>query len=380
MNGGPTQGGGVPMGALLARLTRGITQSHIEHLSPVPVRGAPAAVRHVYRRLEREFGLLAPPVTLHAASPPVLAACWLMLREALLVDGLVRRDTKEAVAAAVSLANRCPYCVDVHGSALRGLLRGPDARALIDDRLAEVTEPRLRAIVEWFRHDGTPAGAVLPPRVDPAEIPELIGVAVLFHYLNRMVNVFLAPSPLPVVMTPRAARVARWLAAVTMARLARRGVAPGADLDLLPPAPLPPDLGWARPNASLTTAFARASAAVDDAAERVVPASVRGLLLDLLAGPAGLRAVTDRAGLEASLETLPKSDRAGGRLALTAAFFSYRVTDAMVAGNRLGGCDDRRLLELVSWASLTAARAAGRQLQAAWQGAPGAVPPRERRG
>ncbi|MFG3701432.1 carboxymuconolactone decarboxylase family protein [Micromonospora sp. NPDC047620] len=367
------------MGALLARLTRGITQSHIEHLGPVPVRGAPAGVRYVYRRLEREFGLLAPPVTLHAASPPVLAACWVMLREALLVDGLVRRDTKEAVAAAVSLANRCPYCVDVHGSALRGLLRGPDARAVIDDRLTEVTEPRLRTVVEWFRHDGTVAG-VLPPRVDSAEIPELIGVAVLFHYLNRMVNVFLAPSPLPMAMTPRAARVARWLAAATMARLARRGVAPGADLDLLPLAPLPPDLGWARPNGILAAAFARASAAVDDAAERVVPASVRGLLLDLLAGPAGLGAVTDRAGLEALLENLPESDRAAARLALTAAFFSYRVTDAMVAGYRLGTCDDRRLLELVSWASLTAARAAGRQLQAAWQGTPAPAAPRKRRG
>ncbi|MFD2762694.1 carboxymuconolactone decarboxylase family protein [Micromonospora eburnea] len=367
------------MGTLLARLTRRVTQSHIEHLSAVPARAAPGLVRHVYRRLEREFGLLAPPVTLHAAAPALLAACWLMLREALLADGPVGRDTREAVAAAVSLANRCPYCVEVHGSALRGLLRGPDAGAVADDRLAEITEPRLREIVEWFRHDGDAPG-VRPPRLDAAELAQLVGVAVLFHYLNRMVNVFLAPSPLPVALPPAAERAARWLAAVTMGRLARRGGDAGADLDLLPPAPVPPDLAWARADSTLATAFARACAAVDEAAERAVPPSVRGLLLDLLAGPAGLRAVSDRATLEAALDDLPAEDRAAGRLALTVAFFSYRVTDAMVAGYRLDEPADRRLLELVSWASLTAARAAGSRLYAAWHAGHGQPPGQGRAG
>ncbi len=352
-----------PTGRLLARLTRPITRRHIRHLRPVAARHASDEVRHVHRRLEQEFGLLAPPVVLHAAAPPVLSACWLMLRETLLVRGLTGRETREAVAAAVSLANRCPYCVDVHGSALRGLLRGPDAQAVIDDRLGEVRDPRLRTLAEWFRHRGA---AAVPPRVDGAEMTELIGVAVLFHYLNRMVNVFLTPSPLPAATAPAAARAVRRLAAVTMARLARRSGEPGADLDLLPPAPLPPDLDWALGRPGLAAAFARAAAAIDGAGRDAVPASVRGLVLDLLAGPAGLDAITDRAGLDAVVATLPEPDRAAGRLALATAFFSYRVTDDVVTAYRLDRPEDRSLLELVSWSSLAAARRAGQDLRAAW--------------
>ncbi|WP_433386185.1 carboxymuconolactone decarboxylase family protein [Micromonospora sp. KLBMP9576] len=356
----------------LARLTRRITQRHIERLTPVRVSDATGEVRYVYRRLEQEFGLLAPPVALHAAAPAVLAGCWLMLREALLVHARVGRDTKEAVAAAVSLVNRCPYCVDVHGTALHGLLRGPDARALTDDRLGEVREPRLRAVAEWFRHGGA---AAVPAHLGTAEVVELIGVSVLFHYLNRMVNVFLTGSPLP-AMPPAAARVVHRLAAVTMARLTRRRGAPGADLDLLPPAPVPPDLDWAHGNPILAAAFARAAVAIDAAGRDAVPAGVRSLVLRLLAGPDGLRSLTDRAGVDAVLATLPEADRAAGRLALNTAFFSWRVTDAEVAAFRVDRPGDRPLVELVSWASLAAARRAGHDLWAAWQGSLGAEPSR----
>ncbi|MFI7024133.1 carboxymuconolactone decarboxylase family protein [Micromonospora sp. NPDC049900] len=349
------------MGILFARLTSRITQRHITHLRPVAARGASPLVRHVYRQLAREFGLFAPPVTLHAAAPPVLAACWLMLREALLVDGPADRGTREAVAAAVSLANRCPYCVQVHVSALRGLLRGPDATVVADDRLGEMTEPRLRDLVTFFRHDGVgpPATAA---RLDAAELAHLVGVAVLFHYLNRMVNVFLAPSPLPAVPSPAAGAV-RWSAAVTMGRLARRGGVPGQQLHLLPPASPPSDLAWAQPGTALHTAFTRAYAAVDDAAESAVPASVRRLLPELLAGrrPAGLPEV------DVAVDRLPVRDRPAGRLALTIALCSYRVTDSMVAGYRRSDPADRRLLELAAWASLSAARAAGPRLHGAWR-------------
>ncbi|PZV92791.1 alkylhydroperoxidase AhpD family core domain-containing protein [Micromonospora phaseoli] len=353
------------MGILLARLTNRVTQGHIEHLRPVPARTAPPLVRRVYRQLAREFGLLAPPITLHAAAPPVLGACWLMLREALLCDGPVDRDTKEAVAAAVSLANRCPYCVQVHGSALRGLLRGPDSAAVADDRIAEIAEPRLREIAAFFRHGGA-GPPVTTARLDATELAHLVGVAVLFHYLNRMVNVFVAPSPLPAVPSPAAGAV-RWLAAVMMGRLARRGGAPGRQLDLLPPAAPPPDLSWARPDPTLHAAFARAYAAIDGAAEPAVPSSVRRLLPELLAGQ---RTITDPGEVEAALDGLPVRDRSAGRLALTIAFFSYRVTDPMVASYRRYDPADRRLLELAAWASLTAARAAGPELHSAWHDPP----------
>ena len=59
-----------------------------------------------------------------------------MLRETLLAAGLVPRAAKEAVAVAVSLGNACPYCVQVHGGTLHGLVPGADAAAISGDRYA----------------------------------------------------------------------------------------------------------------------------------------------------------------------------------------------------------------------------------------------------
>jgi hypothetical protein len=70
--------------SLLAHGARRLSLRHIRRLAPVPPAGAPPAVRSVYDQVEAEFGMLAPPVALHAAAPEVLEAAWLMLRETLL--------------------------------------------------------------------------------------------------------------------------------------------------------------------------------------------------------------------------------------------------------------------------------------------------------
>jgi len=78
-----------------------------------------------------------------------LAASWLMLREALLVPGFVDRATKEAVAAAVSVGNTCPYCVAVHVPRCTACSRTRRRRTSRPDRVEEITDPTLRGIVAW---------------------------------------------------------------------------------------------------------------------------------------------------------------------------------------------------------------------------------------
>jgi AhpD family alkylhydroperoxidase len=213
-----------------------------------------------------------------------------MLRETLLAAGLVGRVGKEVVAAAVSLGNACPYCVEVHSATLHGLVRGRDALAIADDRIASIADPSTRDIAAWARASGTwelAARHTLPLPTERAV--ELVGVAVTFHYLNRMANVFLAESPLP----PGAPAAARGGFLRVFGRLmrpaARRVLEPGASLNLLPAAPLPEDLSWAAGNPTIADAFARAAAAVDRAAAGSVPAPVRELVLSRLAGWNGQR-------------------------------------------------------------------------------------------
>src|SRR4051794_19327548 len=92
----------------------------IRYVTPVRLTSSDDTVARVYRQVEHDFGMLAPPVALHAPAPGPLAACWMMLRESLLADGRVQRATLEAVAAAVSVGNSCPYCVTVHAATLHG--------------------------------------------------------------------------------------------------------------------------------------------------------------------------------------------------------------------------------------------------------------------
>jgi AhpD family alkylhydroperoxidase len=328
---------------------------HIRHVQATEPRLADGVVAQVYRRVEQDFGMLAPPVALHSPAPELLAGCWVMLRESLLAHGVLHRAVRESVAAAVSARNRCPYCVDVHGSAVIGLLGGSDAVAIAQGRFADVAGSTMRAVTLWAGQDGV---AAAPSAWGAAELAEATAVALTFEYLNRMVNVFLQPSPLP----PRSGRAGRWIGARVMGRLARRAGKPGADLDLLPPAPLPPDLAWARERECIAAALGRAAAVFDRAGERSVPAPVRTVVTERLAGWTARAEPVTKTEFDAAVATLPAADRAAGRLALYTAAASYRVGESTIAAFRRDRPGDTALVELVSWAAFAAARPAAARL------------------
>jgi AhpD family alkylhydroperoxidase len=308
----------------------------------VPRRRATGRVAEVYRQVEREFGMLAPPVALHSAAPDVLAAAWTILRETLLAQGSADRAAKEAVATGVSAANSCPYCVDVHGMTLAAIPAGESDRD---------------ALEKWARVSATGAAGV--PPFTAAQAPELIGVAVAFQYYNRVVNVFLRDSPFPSHVPESAKPRARRVLGGVLRPRADSGPRPGVSLDLLPAVPVPADLGWARGNATVEDAFARAYAAVEAAGARSVPPGVRALVRARLSTWDGQPPGLSRAWLAEAAAELPEAERAAGRLALAIALASYQVDEGLVTAYRATTPDDGTLLELAAWASMAAARRAG---------------------
>ncbi|MFC6375033.1 carboxymuconolactone decarboxylase family protein [Nonomuraea thailandensis] len=386
---------------MLARVTARGVLAQVRHVSPVPPRAARGLVERVYEQLVRDFGMAAPPVLLHSPAPEALAASWMMLRESLLCGGVAARVVKEVVATEVSAANACPYCVDVHQATLRGL-PGHD-------------DPALAAVAAWARTTGErPAAAGRPPapgllaaRAWPppgaglaavgersaALESELIAVAVTFHYLNRMVAVFLGDSPLPPEVPGRVRGPALRAFGRLMRPAARRTAPPGESLPLLPAAPLPPDLAWAG-SGPLADAFARASAAIEACGLRSVPAPVRDLVSERLAswpdGPpprppgragraeartaeplgragraeARTAGPSSRAWVAEATAGLPAGLRPAAALALLTALAPYQVDDGVVEACRRTGQDDRSLIELTAWASLSAARRVGGRLPA----------------
>ena len=326
------------MRRMLLRLAVRRSLGRVRYVRVVRPGAATGTVRQVYRQVERDFRVLGPPVALHSAAEEPLAASWLMLRETLLVDGAAGRAVKEAVAAGVSRANACPYCVEVHGATLDALEPAADTDAL-----------------QRWAQDA--AGPGRPPALPApaAQAPELLGVALTFHYLNRMANVFLGDSPLPPhVPVAARSRAGAVLGAVLRPR-AGRPVQPGAALPLLPAATLPADLSWAAGHPRIAEALARSAAAVDAAADEAVPAPVRELVTAELAGWTGESRGISRGWATDAVAGLSPADRPAGRLALLTAFASYQV-DAAVVDEAHRRTDDRSLIALTSWASLAAAR------------------------
>jgi AhpD family alkylhydroperoxidase len=315
---------------------------------------AAGVVGEVYSQLERDFGLLAPPVALHSPSPAVLAAVWAILRESLIASGKVSRADKEVVASAVSASNECPYCVEVHGMALGSLGHGGTADAVGSGSPEGIEDPETRALAAWAA--GGPGGIG-----DPERLPELVSVAVAFHYLNRMVNVFLGASPLPGAVPASARPMVRSV----LGRFLRPGAAePGESLGLLPEAQgkTPHDLKWTDGDPNIAAAFVRAAESIDDAARSVVSPRVREVVLRELATWNGASPGLSRSWVDAPLSVLPVTERPAARLALLTAIAAYQVDELVVADFRQGQPEDHALVELTAWASLTAARALGQRL------------------
>jgi len=308
----------------------------------------------VYQQVEQEFGVLAPSIALLSPSPSVLAASWVMLREAMLVTHKVDRAAKEAVATTVSLANTCPWCVAVHSTMFSGLAGGA---TLADSPARPLADPRLRAVTTWARDCGTSDGARLhQPACPAAEAPELIGTVVLFHYYNRMVNVFLTEVPLPPGAPKMALGPVMRILGRRMRPAATRSHMPGASLELLPAASLPGDLSWASGEPGTADAFARGCAAVDAAGSQSVPPSVRDLLMAELENWHGEPRGPSRAWADSAVASLPTADQPAGRLALLTALASFQVDRSVIRAFRASHPADATLVELTAWASLAAAR------------------------
>src|SRR5215831_19239211 len=86
----------------------------------------------------------------------------------------------------------------------------------------------LHAVVTWARATRHPDAPIVRQRPFPDEhAPELIGVALAYHYINRMVNIFAAASPFPVA-APGLKPIMRRVASLAFRRLLACQVHPGA--------------------------------------------------------------------------------------------------------------------------------------------------------
>ncbi|WP_426502255.1 carboxymuconolactone decarboxylase family protein [Dactylosporangium sp. McL0621] len=349
---------------IVGRVASSVVQRQVKYVVPVPVESAAGLVSRVYEQVADEMRIVVPPALLHSPSPDVLAAYWMLMREPLMPTRHVDRSTKEAVAAAVSVANICPYCVDMHSVSLYDLSTEQDAEALAADRVEDLADPHQRAVAAWARtaHQlDDPAPAALTP----AARAELTGVVVSFHYLTRMVNVFLSSFLLPPGLGRRSRRRAKQGISRILRATLRAPREAGRSLALLPDAALPANAGWAAPHPEVAAAAARSYAAFEAAGERSLPPAVRAIVLDRLDRWRGEETGISTAWCEELIAGLPPAERAAGRLALLTALASYQVDEDVVEEFRRYHPHDATLVDAAAWAGYAAAALVGARQQAA---------------
>jgi len=330
-------------------LKRSLAQ--IRYVSPVLPGTASGLVASVYAQAEQDFGMVAPPVAMHSPNPDALAGSWAMLRETLIVTGQADRAEKEVVAAGVSVANTCPYCIAVHTAAAHGVDSSLDVDAITSGNLSS---PLLKEISGWAKASGQ-RGSIQPP--PPGNFAELAGVAVTFQYLNRMVTIFLPDSPLP-PMTPKA--IGGWVMSMLASAMTSSAAEPGASLANLPEAELPPEFSWAAGDARIATALAGAAAAIDRAAAQVVTAPVRELVTSTLSSWDGVAPGPSKSWVDDAVAGLEPAQRPAGRLALLTALAPHQVVKADVTGFKSATkAGDDAVIGLTAWASMAAARTVG---------------------
>ena len=341
------------------RVASSVAQKHVRFVTVVPAASARGLVAEVYRQVADEFHIVVPPALLHSSSDDVLAAYWTLTREPLLPAGDVDRTIKEAVAATVSVANTCPYCADLHIAGLYELSGERDAEAIAADRPDDIADARMRCLVEWARGAHRADGPPLPEDISSVERAELVGVAVGFHYLSRMVNVFLANSLVPQGLGPRSRRRFNQGLGRVLRPTLRGQHAAGRATRLLEAAPPRSDLSWAVGSPPIADAMARAFRVFEVAGARSLDPAVRDLVLSRLDGWAGDDAGLSTRWCEELIEPLTAPLRAAARLALLTAFASYRVGPEVVEDFRRHHPTDTMLVDVAAWASFAAARRIG---------------------
>jgi AhpD family alkylhydroperoxidase len=335
---------------------RNLTPLSIRHLPPPAIGHASGLAAEVYRQLDREF-MTVPPITLHHLNPQLMAGVWSACRESLVVGP--DRALKEVIAVAVSRSNRCPYCVQAHTS----MLLGAEDRAALDALSSDGrTSDTVAKLVAWASVTGRkPAGAFVPPPFTQQQAPAFMATAVLFHYINRMVSLFLDETMMPVVgRVPVVGDQAfKIFSHVTSGRIVRIDARPGVFLTESPPMMLPDAFDWASANPALEGGLRRFAAALDEIGSRIEP-QVKSVVEGQVAVWDGEAPGIGKGWLEEAVRVLPEERKPQARLILLAAFAPWAVDNAEVQSFRKSGFDDRALLETAAWGAwLAAQRIAG---------------------
>ncbi len=352
----------MPLSTIENWIVDDMTQKQVRYISPVPAKQSTGKVGQIYKQIRRDFQLV-PPLTLFSPAPELLTGVWSIWRESQFAQGVTPRATLEAVSAAVSRINECPYCVDAHTGMLHASSKHDVVNAIFTRNNALISDDKTRQIVEWALATKTPHAKILKiPPFNSKEAPEIIGTAMVYHFINRMVNIFLKPSPLPIpVGAKKIRKIAVRLFGATLAkRIINRQARPGDSINFITQTALPDDLFWATSNKHISTAYASFTHLINKIGLQVLPDDVRQLVQQQINIWQGEDMGLSQNWANDLIIKIDEHNKPIAKLALLTAIAPYQVNETVINQFQNIYKDDETLLHVTAWASFSAARHIGK--------------------
>jgi hypothetical protein len=274
------------------------------------------------------------------------------------VDDHLDRTTKEAMNAALSQVNDCPYCGDMLISLVHASGEHDAASCIFGEKEADIADSTLRKQLSWVKSIATPGSKMdMPVPFTAEELPEAIAALMAMSDINRFSHVVMNGSPvsaplgLQYVKAPALRLFGGELRATHI-----KPLTPGRALPLLPPAPLPVDMKWATPNPRIADALARWTAAVELEASWAISTEVREFVVRNLQHWDGGLMPLSRSWVDFEVSMLTGQGRAIARLALVLAKAPYQVDETLVEDILKDDRSEERFIRILGWASFSGAR------------------------
>jgi len=324
----------------------------MRYVNTVPVRSATGLVKRVYDMIAEDF-FVNGSLSSHSQVPELFAGTWLGGRELVLVTDRIDRKTKEAMGATLSYINDCPYCADMLVSLVHGSGDHHAAANLLKESEEAISDATLRERLSWVRRitsEGVTGHADAPFTAE--ELPEAIGTLFVLNYVNRFSHVVIDGSPVGDLFKNSALR----LFGYELRETTERKIIAGRALDLLPSAPIPDDMQWARPNPRIAQALARWGAAVERESVHVISQDVRDLVQSRLKTWCGEAMPLSRSWVDQEIEGLNGKDYHVAKLVLVVAKASWQFDDSLVQAVMRHIPDEEHLIRALAYAAFSAAR------------------------
>ena len=170
---------------------------HISALGVPDPAGLDDDLKVIWDKCVDKLGFVPNVFSTYSLKPRRLRNFMAMYNEIMLSDSGLSKLEREMVAAVVSSANRCYYCLVAHGAAVRTLSGDPELGEMmaLNYRVAEL-DARLRAMLDYawkmtttpWLIDDTDRAALKQVGLSPSDMFDLNETIAFFNLSNRMAS------------------------------------------------------------------------------------------------------------------------------------------------------------------------------------------------